>query len=160
MANNGRNIDWPVFVIAVVVLLAACVPLALAPVRGAAIIDAVYASLTHRFGVFYLWAGVASLIFLLTIAFSRYGRVHLGAPGERPEFSLRSWASMMFCAGVAAGLFYWGTIEWAYYIDAPPFGLPAGSTEAIEWAATYGMFHWGITGWAIYCLPAVALSYS
>ena len=67
---------------------------------------------------------------------------------------------MLFCAGVATGILYWGTIEWAYYMDLPPLGLAKGSTVATEFAATYGMFHWGLVGWAFYALPAVALSLS
>jgi BCCT family betaine/carnitine transporter len=160
MPINGREVDWPTFAITLVILLTACIPLAAAPEWGTEIIDAIYSFITHNFGVLYLWSGVGTLIFLLALALGPYGRVKLGAADERPEFSGGSWASMLFCAGVATGLFYWSVIEWAYYIDAPPFGLAARSTEAIEWAATYGMFHWGLTGWALYCLPAVALSYS
>lgn len=67
---------------------------------------------------------------------------------------------MLFCAGVATGILYWGTIEWAYYINTPPFGLNPGSNEAYEWAATYGMFHWGIAGWAFYVIPALAVGHA
>ena len=66
---------------------------------------------------------------------------------------------MLFCAGVATGILYWGMIEWAYYIDMPPFGIAPRSNLAIEYAATYGMFHWGIAGWAFYCIPAIAMGY-
>jgi len=160
MAVNEREMDWPVFGITLIALLAVSVPLGLYPGRGSEIIEALYAALTRRFGVIYLWTGAATLIFLAYIAFSRHGRVRLGEAGEAPELSTGSWASMMFCAGVAAGLMYWSAIEWAYDFEAPPFGFAVGSTEAIEWAATYGIFHWGPTGWAIYCLPAVALGHA
>lgn len=160
MADGGPEIDRPIFGITLIVLLAMSIPLGLAPDRSSAIIDSLYDSLSRQFGVVYLWAGLAAFVFLVTLALGRFGRVRLGAPGEPPEFSSGSWASMMFCAGVASGLFYWGIIEWAYHIDAPPFGLEPGSAEAIEWAVTYGIFHWGPTGWAIYCVPAVALSYA
>lgn len=160
MTFNGREVDWPMFAITLVILLIACVPLAMAPERGAEIINGVYSFVTQNFGVFLLWSSIGFLVFVLFLAFGRYGRVKLGEANEPPEFSEGSWASMVFCAGVASGLFYWATIEWAYYFDAPPFGLTPGSTEAIEWGATYGMFHWGISGWAIYSLPAVALGYS
>jgi len=160
MAANDREIDWPVFGITLIALLAVSIPLGLNPGRGSEIIDALYDSLTRRFGVVYLWAGAATLIFLAYIAFSRHGRVRLGEADEPPEFSNGSWASMMFCAGVAAGLMYWSAIEWAYYFEAPPLGHAPGSTQGIEWAATYGIFHWGPTGWAIYCLPAVALAHA
>ncbi|MEE9291584.1 MAG: BCCT family transporter [Acidobacteriota bacterium] len=160
MTNRAPEIDRPIFWITLIVLVAVSIPLALAPERSSVIIDQLYDTLTHYFGVVYLWAGLAALVFLVTLALGRHGRVRLGAADEPPEFSTGSWTSMMFCAGVAAGLFYWGTIEWAHYFDAPPFGLEPGSAQAIEWVATYGIFHWGPTGWAIYCLPAVALSYA
>ncbi len=160
MAIHDREIDWPVFGITLIALLAVSIPLGLSPERGSAIIERLYDSLTQRFGVIYLWFGLAAFTFLVGLAISRHGRVRLGLPDEAPEFSAGSWASMMFCAGVASGLLYWSAIEWAYYIDAPPFGLEAGSARAIEWAATYGIFHWGPTGWAIYGLPAVALSHA
>ena len=70
-----------------------------------------------------------------------------------------SWAGMLFCAGVGAGLLYWCGVEWAYYFDAPPFGAEPRSTAAAEWASTYGLFHWGFTAWAFYCLPAIAIAY-
>jgi BCCT family betaine/carnitine transporter len=85
--------------------------------------------------------------------------VVLGEPGDTPEFPTRSWIGMIFCAGVGAGLLYWAVIEWAYYIDAPPFGIEGRTPSAIEWAGSYGLFHWGITGWAIFCMPALAIAY-
>ena len=53
----------------------------------------------------------------------------------------------------------WAPIEWAYYIDAPPFGAEPRSAEATAWAATYGIFHWGPTAWCFYCLPTLAIAY-
>ena len=67
---------------------------------------------------------------------------------------------MLFCAGVATGILYWATIEWAYYIVQPPFDITPGSHLAMEYAAIYGMFHWGGVGWAFYSLPAVAIGYT
>ena len=67
---------------------------------------------------------------------------------------------MLFCAGVATGILYWGTIEWAHYYIGPPFGVEPRSAEAVEWAATYGMFHWGPTGWAFYCLATLAIGHA
>jgi BCCT family betaine/carnitine transporter len=158
MRRNDHGVDWSIFAITLVILLGICIPLAVAPERGGELIQRVYTYLAARFGVIYLWSATAAFVFLLSLAFSRYGRVKLG--DEKPEYSTRSWASMLFCAGVATGIFYWGTIEWAYYYEAPPFGLAPRSAEAAEWAVTYGMFHWGLTGWSLYCLPALAISYS
>ena len=67
---------------------------------------------------------------------------------------------MLFCAGVATGILYWGTIEWTYYYDAPPFGVEPRSAAAVRWASVFGIFHWGPTGWAFYCLPTLAIGHA
>ena len=66
---------------------------------------------------------------------------------------------MLFCGGIGASILYWGTIEWAYYYQNPPFQLEAGSEEAVRWAATYGIFHWGPIAWCIYMIPAIPIAY-
>jgi BCCT family betaine/carnitine transporter len=66
---------------------------------------------------------------------------------------------MLFCAGTGATLLAWSGVEWAYYIDSPPFGAVPRSTEAIEWAVSYGAFHWGIPAWSFYALPTIAIAY-
>lgn len=153
------KIDPVIFTTAVILVVAVCIPLVMFPEAGADVVNTIFKFLTSQLGVLYLWAGIAVLGFLFWLAFSRHGGIVLGFEGEKPQFSLYSWVSMLFCGGVATGIFYFGTIEWAYYIDAPPYGVQPRSVEAIEWAATYGLFHWGITGWAFYALPAVAIGY-
>ena len=113
--------------------------------------------LENTFGSTYQILTFVVLIFVLWLAISKHGQIKLGDNDCR--FDTFSWASMIFCAGVATGILYWGTIEWAYYYESPPFGIVPRSDLAIEYAATYGLFHWGVAGWAFYCLPAIALSY-
>ena len=113
--------------------------------------------LENTFGSTYQILTFIILIFVLWLALSKHGQIKLGDSDCR--FDTFSWASMIFCAGVATGILYWGTIEWAYYYESPPFGIVPRSDLAIEYAATYGLFHWGVAGWAFYCLPAIALSY-
>lgn len=156
---NIKNIDKPTFIVTYVVLLAICIPLMINPIKGSAILNNANDFLTRNFGVFYLWVGLASVIFLAAIAFSSYGDIFLGDISEKPRFSNISWASMLFCAGIGASVMYWGSIEWAYYYQAPPFGIIPKSIKAAEWAATYGLFHWGITAWAIYIVPALPIAY-
>lgn len=152
--------DRRVFVSSLAVLVAVTAPLMIWPDRGGEILDSAYAFITDRLGVVYLWAGLATLILVLWLALGRYGEVKLGAPEVSPRFSLFSWIAMLFCAGVATGILYWGTIEWASYFENPPYGVEPRSDEAAEWASTYGIFHWGFTGWAFYALPAVAIGHA
>jgi len=152
--------DWLMFALTLGVILLACVPIFGMGHGAEGAITRAYDALTQRFGVVYLWYGFGTLVFLLWLASSRYGRVRLGGADTKPQFRTPSWLAMMFCAGVGAGLLYWATIEWGYYIDKPPYGFAPRSPEAIEWAASYGIFHWGPTGWAIQCLPALAIAYA
>ncbi len=154
-----HKIDWPGFTSAIVLILAACIPLILFPESGGKFLIGVYGGVTSNFGFLYLLSGLAVLIFLLWLALGRYGNVRLAKGDEAPEFSTLSWTAMLFCAGVGAGLLYWAPIEWGYYLGAPPFGVEPRSDEAAEWASTYGIFHWGPTAWALYCLPTVAIAY-
>ena len=139
--------------------MGACLALVLYPESGAKLLTDLYGLISGHFAFVYLLTGVATLSLLIWLASSRFGKVRLASDDEQPEFSTPSWVAMLFCAGVGAGLMYWAPIEWAYYIDAPPFGLEAGSNAAAEWASTYGIFHWGPTAWAFYCLPTIAIAY-
>lgn len=113
--------------------------------------------LTHYLGWAVELAGFACLAFLLWLAFSRFGQIKLG--DTAPSFSNKTYAGMIFSAGVGASLIFWGIGEPIYYMQAPPLFAEKGSFTADAWLTTYSIFHWGPTGWAIYCLPALPFSY-
>ena len=115
--------------------------------------------MTGKLGFLYLALGLAAFFFMIYIVFSDIGQIKLGDADEKPEFATSSWAAMLFCGGIGASILYWGTIEWAYYYQNPPFQLAAGSEEAVRWAATYGIFHWGPIAWCIYMIPAIPIAY-
>ena len=128
------------------------------PEEGQRILGIAFDYLTRNFGILYLFGSVATLLFLLYLAFSRYGDIKLG--DTPPDFSTFSWSAMLFCGGIGTSILYWGTVEWAHYYENPPFSVAAGTPQALNWAVSYPIFHWGLIGWALYCLPGVAVSYS
>ena len=153
------RVDWVLFASSVALIVAVCIPMALAPERSSEVVDAMYKWIAGEMGLLYQWMVVAATVVLAVIAFGKFGRIRLGGEDVAKEFSNLSWISMLFCAGIGAGIMYWATIEWAYYLDTPPFGVEPNSPEAQEWAATYGIFHWGLSAWCLYCLPTVAIAY-
>ena len=159
-SDPGPNIDWFIFICTAVVIVGVCAPLILFPEKGAQSVSAAFDFVTTNFGVFYIWSASAAVLFLLCLALGRHGRIRLGPEGCQPDFSTFSWAAMLFCGGIGSTVLYWGTIEWAYYYQAPPFDEAPGSAAAIQWAISYPIFHWGITGWAFYCLPAIAMAHA
>ncbi len=159
-AETDHNDDWFIFAGTAVVVVAVCLPLILYPAAGLKAVTDTFEFVTTYFGFAYVWSAIAGLSFLLWLALGRYGRVRLGPDGCKPEFSTFSWASMMFCGGIGATILYWGTIEWVYYYQSPPFGEAPGSAAALQWAISYPIYHWGVTGWMFNCIPAVAMAYA
>ena len=122
-------------------------------------VEKTYTWIAREVGVVYQWAVAAATVVLAVIAFGRYGGYRLGGKDAPFAYSTFSWAAMLFCTGIGGGLLYWAPIEWAFYVDSPPFGLQPGSAEALEWAPAYAFFHWGVSAWALYALATVAIAY-
>lgn len=158
--NKMPGIDPQIFWPALLVVIAVCIPMAMNPEGSSAVLNRMMGFMTGPLGWIYLWFGLGSVVFLLWLALGKYGKILLGDTGEKPEFSTFSWMAMLFCGGMGTSLLYWAIIEPIYYLQGPPFGIEAGSQQALEWASVYGPFHWGITPWAIYCLPVVPIAYN
>lgn len=139
-------------------LIAVTLPLILFPTGGKEVVLSLKNFMTSKFSVLYLAFGLGTFIFLLYLAFSRFGNITLGKE-TKPEFRTLSWAAMLFCAGIGASILYWAAIEWVYYYTAPPLGIEPKSNEAMNWASAYGIFHWGLIPWGIFTLPAVSIAY-
>jgi BCCT family betaine/carnitine transporter len=129
------------------------------PERAGPVVENLYNWISSNLGILYQWFGIGTIMYLLWLSLGRYGHIRLGGHEEKPDFSTFSWAGMLFCAGTGASLLVWAGVEWAYYIDAPPYGAAPRSAEAIAWASAYGPFHWGITAWCFYALPTIAIAY-
>jgi BCCT family betaine/carnitine transporter len=113
-----------------------------------------------NFTSFFLLFGAFCFAALMWLAFGRYGKVKLGRPEDKPEFTYLTWIFMLFTAGVGIGLMIWSIVEPLYYIESPPLDIVPLSKEAYEWAHMLPPFHWGFSAWAIYCLPTLPIAYS
>ena len=159
LARLKPQIDLPLFHASIALILAACVPMALAPEAATAAVSGLYAWIAGNLGLLYLWMTVGAAVVLAVVAFGRHGHKRLGGAAAKPDFSTLSWMSMLFCAGIGASILYWSGVEWAYYLEASPLGAASGSDDARELAASYGIFHWGLSAWCLYCLPTVAIAW-
>ena len=151
-----KKIFLPTFILVIII----GVLLVLMPERAEQLLGNALQAVTGNFGWLYLLAGAACVGVLTWLAFSRYGRIVLGAPGEPPEFSTPSWLAMMFTAGIGIGVTNWAFVEPVYYYHSPPFGIEAATPQAAEWAHLYGQFHWSVIPWAIYALAGLPIAYS
>ena len=152
------ELDKPVFFLCVGTVAVVSLSMLVSASDAGEILNDIYLWIAHEVGLFYQWLVIASFIFLLWLGFSRHGSHVLGSASE-VEYSTYSWVGMLFCTGIGAGLLYWSTIEWVFYLREPPLGAEVGSVEAIEWAATYGIFHWSLPAWSLYALAVVTIAY-
>ena len=117
-----------------------------------------YEVITSNFGSSYLILTLFCFFFLILLGLSNYGKYRLGGESALPEFSYYSWIGMLFCSGIGAGLIYWSSVEWSYYVGIPQFDIVPFSDDSYALATAYGLFHWGISAWSIYGIPTIALS--
>lgn len=109
------------------------------------------------------WVVIASSLFALLcigISLSPLGRIRLGRDDERPEFSTLAWWSMLFAAGMGAGLLYWGGAEPLSHLLKPP-PLPTGmQADGIQRSAiVVSYLHWALHPWGIYTAGALCIAY-
>ncbi len=114
--------------------------------------------LATTFGWYYMLVVGAYLVFVLWLAYSRYGAIKLGPDDSTPDFSYGAWAGMLFSSGIGISLLYFGASEALTHYLFPPVGA-AETAAAAKQAVMLTFLHWGIHGWAIYALMAVALGY-
>ena len=85
--------------------------------------EKLFSFMINNFDWFYILISSSFIIYLIYMAFSRFGNVVLGDPGEKPEFSNISWYSMLFSAGMGVGLLFWGGAEPLRHFIKPPMGI-------------------------------------
>lgn len=122
--------------------------------------SAVLGWVVEYFGFFFTTIATIVLVFMLFVGFSRYGRIPLGRDDEEPEFSMFSWISMLFAAGMGIGLVFWGAAEPLTFFESPPPGtVEANTLEAMHTAQAQVLYHWGPQAWAFYALVGGAIAY-
>ncbi|WP_026933750.1 BCCT family transporter [Christiangramia echinicola] len=98
------------------------------------------------------------LIFLIYLAFSKFGNLKIGGPKAKTEFKTVSWFAMLFSAGMGIGLLFFGVGEPVMHFNSPPTA-EAGTAAAATEAMNFTFLHWGFHAWAVYALVGLSLAY-
>ena len=119
---------------------------------------------TGVFGAWYIWVTAFFAIVCIGIAiWPKSGKIKLGLPDEKPEFSSFSWFSMMFGAGIGVGMLTYSTAEPIFHFANNPDvikGLAdSQSVNNVRNAYKWAFLHYGITPWACYGIVGMALAY-
>lgn len=111
-------------------------------------------------GWFFIFGVTSWLLFLLWVAFSRFGTLRLGDPDDKPEYSNVSWFSMLFAGGIGTVLMFWGVAEPILHFASPPYtDTEAHSVQAAREAMGFSLYHLGLHTWAIFTLPGLAFAF-
>src|SRR5215210_3619785 len=84
--------------------------------------------ITDYLGWMYMLMTSFSLGFAIWLALSRYGKIRLGRPDDKPEFGRFAWFAMLFQAGMGIGLVFWAVSEPVTHYADPPLGLAKPET--------------------------------
>ncbi|WP_459615847.1 BCCT family transporter [Bordetella sp. 2513F-2] len=148
----------PVFVPAVIITLLLVVGTVSNPELAQEAFSATLSYVTRTFGWFYMLAVAIFLVFIVAIAFSKWGDIKLGPDHAEPQYSFSAWLAMLFSAGYGIALLFFGVAEPVLHYATPPAGA-AQTVDAAKQAMQIAFFHWGFHIWAIYGLVGVVLAY-
>ncbi len=154
--KSTARIDWMITLVPLALILALCVLFFFLPEQSNAVLGQIRFFFGDTFGLYYLIIGLGIFGLSLFLAFSKYGKIVLGEPNEKPKYSFFAWGAMMFTCGLAADILFYSFSEWVLYATDPHLA-EMGSIQ--DWAGVYPLFHWSFIPWGFYLVLAVAFGF-
>lgn len=125
-----------------------------------AVAETLYGFMTANFGWFYLLTVFLIIVFLFSLAISKYGAIRIGKDHDRPDYPFFTWIGMLFSAGFGVGLVFYGVAEpMSHYFVPPTDDIASQTPEAARVAMGYSFFHWGISQWAIFAIVGLVIGF-
>jgi len=100
------------------------------------------------------------VLFLLFLIVGPWGGIKFG--DEPPEYSFLSFFAMLYSAGFAAGVVFWGPTEALFYYNNPSplfSNIEGGTAEAMTVAVQQTLFHWALPQLAVFTIMGIAIGY-
>ncbi len=158
LSSKKSHLNKKVFLSASAIIIALISYAALLPQHANDVFSLTQASIIENGSWFYVLTVAFIFFFVIFLGFSRYGDIRLGPDHSTPDYSLPSWLSMLFAAGMGIGLMFFGVAEPLMHYLSPPTA-ETGTVEAAQEAMKMTFFHWGLHAWAIYTIVALVLAY-
>jgi choline/carnitine/betaine transport len=164
--NSGfyRGFNVSVAAIPKVIILAFILWVGLSPERAGQQLASLQTWSTSSFGAWYIYVTAFFTLTCIVIAiWPKTGKIVLGAADAKPEFSMFTWLSMMFGAGIGIGMLTYSTAEPIFHFANNPEtiqGLSKSLDESnVRNAYKWALLHYGLTPWACYGLIGISLAY-
>jgi len=158
LSSVKSQLNKKVFVGASSIIIALLLYTALLPKQAQNLFTIIQAGIIENGSWFYVLSVAFIFFFVVFLGLSRYGDIRLGPDHSTPDYSLSSWLSMLFAAGMGIGLMFFGVAEPLMHYLSPPTA-ETGTVAAVQEAMKMTFFHWGLHAWAIYAIVALVLAY-
>ena len=152
------QLNKKVFVGASSIIIALLLYTVALPKQAQSLFTLIQASIVDNGSWFYVLTVAFIFFFVIFLGISRFGDIRLGPDHSTPDYSLVTWISMLFAAGMGIGLMFFGVAEPLMHYLSPPTAQ-TGTVAAVKEAMKMTFFHWGLHAWAIYAIVALVLAY-
>ena len=131
------------------------------PTETSNVVDGVTNGILRVGGPVFLVAVFVSVCYCFLLLLGPWGDIKLGGPDTEPAYTFPTYFTLIFTAGIAAGVVFWGPAEALFHYGNPPPYVDAApeSSAAIGGALTYALFHWGVSAWSAYAVIGVPIAY-
>ena len=154
----GLEVNGPVFFTSSILIIIGITLTLIFKENAETYFESIQNSVSDFGGWFFVLCVNVFLVFILFIAFSRFGQIRLGGKDAEPEFKTLSWFAMLFSAGMGIGLLFWSIAEPINHFGNPPMA-EGGTQAAAKEAMNFTFLHWGLHAWGIYALVGLSLAY-
>ncbi|WP_267643405.1 BCCT family transporter [Haloarchaeobius amylolyticus] len=153
------EIEPTIFAFGAAITILFVVAFSLRPDAALEFVNGIRLWILSTFNWFFLLAMLSFVLFLGFVIFGPWGRLKLG--DESPEYSYFSYFAMMYSAGLAAGIVFWGPAEAMFhYSTVPPFfNAEAQTAAAMPLAVQYSIFHWAVIQWSCFTVMGLGIGY-
>lgn len=155
-STKTKQIDWIISLVPLASVILLCVLFFLYPQSSNTILSAIRNYIGDSFGLYYLLIGLGFFLFSLYLALSKYGKIVLGDPLDKPKYSFFAWGSMMFTCGLAADILFYSPSEWLFYANESYIHQLG---DPFTWASVFPLFHWSFIPWSFYLCLAIAFGF-
>lgn len=152
------KLNKKVFVSASSIIIALVLFTAALPKQAQSLFTLIQSAIVDNGSWFYVLTVAFIFFFVMFLGISKYGEIRLGPDHATPDYSLATWLSMLFAAGMGIGLMFFGVAEPLMHYLSPPTA-EKNTVEAVQEAMKMTFFHWGLHAWAIYAIVALVLAY-
>ncbi len=169
----GMDINAPVFLTSSLSIVIFVFVALVFQEKSTVVFENIRVWMTSRLDWVFLLTCSLLVLFCLYLIVSPLGKVRLGGQNAVPDYSTVTWIAMLFSAGLAIGLVYFGVAEPVHHFQNPPFNMtkvydaqqPSPGLDNLDAKVARNMsfaaiaFHWGLHGWAGYAVVGLALAF-